>query len=73
MQKDKLKEKVVTTVYDRDGNIELHIYESGKIDVCAFNEGGFNGTAVDLGEVLVWIKENRPDLYRRVLDYISPI
>jgi hypothetical protein len=34
----------------------------GRLVIRAFNEAGFNNTQVDLLDIIVWIKTNRPDL-----------
>ena len=31
--------------------------------VVAYNEGGYNGTAVDLVELLTYVKENMPEIW----------
>lgn len=30
--------------------------------VCAVNQGGYDGTAINLPQLIQWIKANRPDL-----------
>lgn len=35
---------------------------SGRWVVTATNEGGYNCTQVDLGDLVTWLKANRPDL-----------
>lgn len=56
--------RMVTVVNSIIGENEFHY--SGKDEerlvVCARNEGGYNGTVVDLLDVINWVKANRPDL-----------
>lgn len=33
-----------------------------RLCVCAENEGGYNGTSVDLLDLIAWLKANRRDL-----------
>jgi hypothetical protein len=34
----------------------------GRLAVLAINQGGHDGTAVDLVELLAWVKDNMPEL-----------
>ena len=36
--------------------------ETGRLCIVAMNEGGHNCTAVDLLDLLAWLKTNRPEL-----------
>lgn len=38
------------------------VWSHGRLAVQARNEGGFNTTAIDLMELLAWVKANRPEL-----------
>jgi hypothetical protein len=38
-------------------------YENGRPIIVARNEGGHNTTAVDLIQLLDWVRENKPDFY----------
>ena len=40
---------------------------AGRLAVKATNEGGFNGTEVDLLDLLMWLHVNRPDIIETVL------
>ena len=40
--------------------------EGGRWVVCATNEGGYNGTRVDLRDLLDWVYENMSDEWRNV-------
>lgn len=35
---------------------------NGRPTIRAYNEGGYNCTDVDLIDVILWVRENRPDL-----------
>ena len=56
--------KVMTgvTEYGEGMDVKL-VYEDGRPTIVAYNEGGFNATAVDLIELLDWVYKNEPDLY----------
>jgi len=41
-------------------SIELR---DGRICIVALNEGGYNSTAVDLGDILDWVDKNMPDFF----------
>lgn len=41
--------------------ITLDKEEDGTVSVCAVNEGGHNGTAVDLAALIDWLKTNMPE------------
>jgi len=36
--------------------------EHDRLVIVALNEGGFNGTSVDLLDVLQWVRVNQPEL-----------
>jgi len=41
----------------------LYEYEhSGRVEIVAFNEGGYNHTCVDLAQLLAWLWDHRPEL-----------
>ncbi len=50
------------TEYAEGLDVKLQVEDNGRLVVSAWNEGGFNGTSVDLLELLAWLKSNRPDL-----------
>ena len=50
------------TEYAEKLDVKLQVEDNGRLVVSAWNEGGFNGTSVDLMELLAWLKSNRPDL-----------
>lgn len=50
------------TEYAEGLDVRLHVVGNGRWVVTAWNEGGFNGTSVDLLELLAWLRANRPDL-----------
>jgi hypothetical protein len=50
------------TEYAEGLDVRLQLEDNGRPIVSAFNEGGFNGTSIDLLELLVWLRANRPDL-----------
>ena len=50
------------TEYAEGLDVKLQVEDNGRLVVSAWNEGGFNGTSVDLMELLAWLKSNRPDL-----------
>lgn len=39
-----------------------------RLVIQAYNEGGHNSTSVDLLDLLYWLRTNRPDLMREVMD-----
>lgn len=43
--------------YDGEDRVELWQEENGKITIVAFNEGGHKSTAIDLGDLLICLKE----------------
>ena len=47
--------------YAEDFDVELREYE-GRLVIAALNEGGCNGTDVDLLDLIAWVKENKPEL-----------
>ena len=50
------------TEYAEGLDVKLQMEDNGRLIVSARNEGGFNGTSVDLLELLAWLRANRPDL-----------
>ena len=50
------------TEYAEGLDVKLQVEDNGRLVVSAWNEGGFNGTSVDLMELLAWLRANRPDL-----------
>lgn len=36
----------------------------GRLAVLAINQGGFDGTSVDLLQLIAWVRENMPELLR---------
>lgn len=38
------------------------LLREGRLVVVALNQGGFDNTAIDLLELISWMKDNRPDL-----------
>jgi hypothetical protein len=52
------------TEYAEGLDVKLRMEDNGRLIVSARNEGGYNGTSVDLLELLVWLRANRPDLFR---------
>lgn len=53
------------TEYAEESDVKLVKKESGRYVVDATNEGGFNGTEVDLEQLLDWIAKNKPEIYMR--------
>jgi hypothetical protein len=51
------------TEYAEGLDVKLRMEDNGRLIVSARNEGGYNGTSVDLLELLVWLRANRPDLF----------
>ena len=52
------------TEYAEGLDVRLQLEDNGRLIVSAYNEGGFNGTSIDLLELLAWLRNNRPDLIR---------
>ena len=50
------------TEYAEGLDVRLQIEDNGRPIVSAYNEGGFNGTSIDLLELLAWLRANQPDL-----------
>jgi hypothetical protein len=50
------------TEYAEGLDVRLQLEDNGRLIVSAYNEGGFNGTSIDLLELLAWLGDNRPDL-----------
>lgn len=51
--------------YGEESDVQLG-WENGRYTVEAFCEGGFAGTAVDLVQLLIWVKANMPDVWGSV-------
>ena len=49
------------TEYAEEMDVRLSVTK-GRIVVGASNEGGFNGTEVDLVQLLEWVHKNMPEL-----------
>lgn len=47
-----------------EGN-PVQLVEGNRPRIAAYNEGGYNGTEIDLLDLLGWILKNRPDLIER--------
>ena len=41
--------------------VEL-VTKNGRLCLSALNQGGYDGTDIDLVDVLAWLKANRPEL-----------
>ena len=50
------------TEYAEGLDVRLQLEDNGRPIVSAYNEGGFNGTSIDLLQLLAWLRANRPDL-----------
>ena len=50
------------TEYAEGLDVRLQLEDNGRLIISAKNEGGYNGTSVDLLELLAWLRANRPDL-----------
>ena len=48
------------TEYAEGLDVKLQVEDNGRLVVSAWNEGGFNGTSVDLMELLAWLKGVAP-------------
>jgi hypothetical protein len=48
--------------YGEEYSVELEERDNGRLVISAFCEGGYNGTTVDLLDVIAWVKRNRPEL-----------
>ena len=47
--------------YSEGYEVKLGV-EDGRPVLVAINEGGYNSTAVDLVDVIAWVRANRPEL-----------
>jgi hypothetical protein len=57
--------KIKTGIREYAEEESVYIKEIGERTVIvAYNEGGYNSTAVDLVDVIEWVKENRPELLK---------
>jgi len=55
---------IMTGVTEYGEGLDVKLgYENGRPTVVAYNEGGYNTTAVDLIQLLDWVYKNKPDLY----------
>jgi hypothetical protein len=45
-----------------ENGAELSPEDGERLVISAANEGGYNHTYVDLGDVIAWVKEHRPEL-----------
>ena len=53
-------EEIITEIRDLEGGEPVRIVkEKGRIYIKASNEGGYNGTMVDLSDVMKWVENNR--------------
>jgi len=43
--------------------VAITLCTNGRLAITAINQGGYDSTAVDLLDLLGWIKNNRPDLW----------
>jgi hypothetical protein len=50
------------TEYAEGLDVRLQLEDNGRPIVSAYNEGGFNGTSIDLLQLLAWLRANQPDL-----------
>jgi hypothetical protein len=50
------------TEYAEGLDVKLQMEDNGRLIISAKNEGGYNGTSVDLLELLAWLRANQPDL-----------
>jgi len=41
----------------------------GRLVILAYNEGGYNSTAVDLMHIFKWIKTNMPELFKELTNF----
>jgi len=55
---------VGVTEYGERSEVLLR-YENGRPVIVASNEAGYNGTFVDLIQLLEWVNENMPEFKRR--------
>ena len=47
--------------YSEGYGVEI-VEKEGRLVIFALNEGGHNGTSVDLLDVLEWVRANKPEL-----------
>jgi len=52
-----------TNIREYAEGFNVHMDIEG-MKIRAWNEGGYNCTAVDLGDVIKWLKENKPELLK---------
>lgn len=48
--------------YVEEDPVELHLEDNGRLSVLASNEGGQNATAIDLLDLIEWVKMNKPEI-----------
>jgi hypothetical protein len=51
------------TEYAEGLDVRLQLEDNGRLIISAKNEGGYNGTSIDLRQLLAWLRANRPDLF----------
>lgn len=57
------KQKMVgVREYAEDMPVRLYMHKNGRWVIEALNEAGYNGTDVDLLDLLSWLRNNRPEL-----------
>jgi hypothetical protein len=61
---DKCFNLVMTGVreYGEEDEVLLDTRDNGRLVILASNEGGYNGTSVDLLDIIAWVKKNKPEL-----------
>ena len=52
--------------YEEEMAVDFATYHERPV-IVAYNEGGYNRTKVDIGDVLLWLRTNRPDMLRDVV------
>ncbi len=52
--------------YAEEENVEVVMHKNGRLVIRAINEGGYNFTAVDLLDLLTWVKVNMPELLKEL-------
>ena len=56
-------DNINTDIRELSEKIPVEItYYRNRISIQAFNEGGCNSVAIDLIDVIVWVKKNMPEL-----------
>lgn len=54
--------KTTLREYGEEYPVYIQRNDAGRWTVAAFNEGGYNGTSVDLLDLITWLKVNKPEL-----------